>query len=311
VGDRCDKCDTHNKFVGDPANGEECFYSLALDYQFTFNMTKPEDLHFKRINFQNRPIRSDLNTDFHITCSKAAKINITVKTVLEPERVILADYNCTQYEHTFQQSDYNFGTPDNTTFYVYVYGLKPPLFVQVAFSQTPRLNLRQFFITFSTCFLLLLVIAALLWKIKQKYDNYRRRQRLFVEMEQMASRPYAQALLEIAKRLPPGTREPACAGLPPGTREPTCAVRKRHRAAVPCPIVLEQCAGNRAALITVVIEGPTGGEQFAPAGVSGIIVGTALVADGTSRKDSMDRLSKADGKKGAKTVTPLNSDVCV
>ena len=41
------------------------------------------------------------------------------------------------------------------------------------------------------------------------------------------------------------------------------------RQPVPCPIVLEQCAGNRAALITVVIEGPTGGHQFAPAGVSG------------------------------------------
>jgi len=38
------------------------------------------------------------------------------------------------------------------------------------------------------CFLALLLIAAILWKIKQKYDRYRRRQRLFVEMEQMASR---------------------------------------------------------------------------------------------------------------------------
>ena len=36
-----------------------------------------------------------------------------------------------------------------------------------------------------SCFLALLLIAAILWKIKQKYDRYRRRQRLFVEMEQV------------------------------------------------------------------------------------------------------------------------------
>lgn len=39
---------------------------------------------------------------------------------------------------------------------------------------------------------MLLLMAATLWKIKQKYDMFRRRQRLFVEMEQMASRPFSQ-----------------------------------------------------------------------------------------------------------------------
>ena len=36
-----------------------------------------------------------------------------------------------------------------------------------------------------------------MWKIKQKYDLYRRRQRLFVEMEQMASRPFSHVLVEL------------------------------------------------------------------------------------------------------------------
>lgn len=35
-------------------------------------------------------------------------------------------------------------------------------------------------------------MAAVLWKIKQRYDMFRRRQRLYVEMEQMASRPFSQ-----------------------------------------------------------------------------------------------------------------------
>lgn len=52
---------------------------------------------------------------------------------------------------------------------------------------------------FFRCFLALLLIAAVLWKIKQKYDRYRRRQRLFVEMEQMASRPFGSVLVELEK----------------------------------------------------------------------------------------------------------------
>lgn len=46
----------------------------------------------------------------------------------------------------------------------------------------------------------LLLVAAVLWKIKQKYDLYRRRQRLLVEMEQMASRAFSQVLVEIERR---------------------------------------------------------------------------------------------------------------
>ena len=53
----------------------------------------------------------------------------------------------------------------------------------------------------SSCFIALLIVAAVLWKIKQRYDRYRRRQRLFVEMEQMASRPFGSVLVEM-ERLP-------------------------------------------------------------------------------------------------------------
>ena len=55
----------------------------------------------------------------------------------------------------------------------------------------------------------LLLVAAILWKIKQKYDRYRRRQRLFVEMEQMASRPFGTVLVELEKlpTLPSGGKQ--------------------------------------------------------------------------------------------------------
>lgn len=80
--------------------------------------------------------------------------------------------------------------------------------VQVSFTQHPlKLELQQFFITFSACFLSLLLAAAIMWKIKQKYDLYRRRQRLFVEMEQMASRPFSHVLVEL--HVPPFGVAPA------------------------------------------------------------------------------------------------------
>lgn len=75
------------------------------------------------------------------------------------------------------------------------------------------------------CFLLLLLVAAVLWKLKQKYDTYRRRQvcdiyidndvsinviyngvlvsqRLFVEMVQMARRPFSSINVEIDPKNP-------------------------------------------------------------------------------------------------------------
>lgn len=127
-------------------------------------------------------------------------MDISVKRAGSPDMLILVGVNCSTFRHRFPKTDYQFGhSPDDnsslTTFYVFVHDFQPPIWIQIAFSQYPKLNLQQFFITFSSCFLLLLM-AAVLWKIKQKYDMFRRRQRLFVEMEQMASRPFSQVRSE-------------------------------------------------------------------------------------------------------------------
>jgi hypothetical protein len=50
----------------------------------------------------------------------------------------------------FSQGDYVFGSEDNTTFFVYVYDFQSPLWIIISFSQHPKLDLLQFFITFST-----------------------------------------------------------------------------------------------------------------------------------------------------------------
>ena len=52
---------------------------LTIDYQFTFNLSKKDDRHYRQINFKNSPTKSDIDADFNIMCSVPAKINITKK----------------------------------------------------------------------------------------------------------------------------------------------------------------------------------------------------------------------------------------
>lgn len=201
IGEKCERCDIVNHYYGDPVKGS-CYYDLAIDYQFTFNLSKAEDKHLRRINFKNTPTKQDVDVDFSITCSVPAKMNMTVKYSVGDdvrEKQLAMEQNCTLYKSRFSKDDFVFGEEANTTFYIHVYDSEPPLWIIISFSQHPKLDLLQFFITFSTCFLALLLIAAVLWKIKQKFDRYRRRQRLFVEMEQMASRPFGSVLVELEK----------------------------------------------------------------------------------------------------------------
>ncbi|XP_072933991.1 attractin-like protein 1 [Epargyreus clarus] len=257
AGDRCDKCDNTNHYHADLYNKGACYYDLAVDYQFTFNLSKKEDRHLSAINFRNAPVKPDVDADFSITCSAHARMNLTVRTKADPaERTLFSDVNCTNFRYKFAKSEHSFGVEHNvtlTTFFVYVYDFRPPLWIQISFSQYPKLNLQQFFITFSSCFLLLLLMAAALWKIKQKYDLYRRRQRLFVEMEQMASRPFSQVCVELE--------------------------RGGGGAGVPAPVALEPCRGGRAAVLSLLVRLPTGGTGRAPP-LGGLAVASALVTLG-------------------------------
>ncbi|KAL1137929.1 hypothetical protein AAG570_009624, partial [Ranatra chinensis] len=259
VGDHCERCDTQNHYQGNPTNKSSCFYDLTIDYQFTFNLSKKDDRHYTQINFKNSPPKADIDADFSITCSVLAKMNITIKTVNQQEKALYTAHNCSTFRMKFTKNEHSFGTMENvtlTTFYVYVYDFHPPLWIQISFSQYPKLNLQQFFITFSSCFLLLLLVAAVLWKIKQKYDMYRRRQRLFVEMEQMASRPFSQVLVEIERR--------------EKVKEDNASTPVSKKKDCPSPIALEPCSGNRAAVLSLLVRLPTGGEMYTPQGQSGM-----------------------------------------
>ena len=67
------------------------------------------------------------------------------------EQQVFLDQNCTnQFKNRFSKDDFVFGLEENTTFFVYVYDFDAPLWIVISFSQHPKLDLLQFFITFST-----------------------------------------------------------------------------------------------------------------------------------------------------------------
>lgn len=87
------------------------------------------------------------------------------------EKQFFLDQNCTMFKHRFwrnikyffhvaqiaslvffrfSKEEFVFGIEENTTFFVYVYDFDAPLWIIISFSQHPKLDLLQFFITFST-----------------------------------------------------------------------------------------------------------------------------------------------------------------
>jgi hypothetical protein len=82
-------------------------------------------------------------------------MNVTVKYSInegldQREKHLVVEQNCTQFKTRFSKDEFIFGVHENTTFYVHVYDFEPPLWIIISFSQHPKLDLLQFFITFST-----------------------------------------------------------------------------------------------------------------------------------------------------------------
>ena len=262
VGHQCDRCDEQNHYYGDPTEeGGSCYYNLSTDYQYTFNMSKFDDRLLKRINFMNTPIKPDIDVDFTIYCSETALVNISIGN---PSLIREENLECDTIKLRFDRDKIPFGV-GNTTFYVHVYRFEIPLVIQVGFSQHRTLDVLQFFITFSGCFLTLLFIAGGIWKIKQKYDMHRRRQQLYLELEHMASRPFASIVLDVDNDYR-STKEAE-----------TLLASKIH----PTPIALEPCNTGKAAILSLILRLPIGNSVTVPPGQTGLAIGSALVSLGT------------------------------
>uniref|UniRef100_A0A6G1SGD8 Attractin n=1 Tax=Aceria tosichella TaxID=561515 RepID=A0A6G1SGD8_9ACAR len=205
IGHNCDLCDKANSYVGMPSgpNNGTCYYNLTTDYQYTFNMSKPEDHFYSEINFINVPIRRESDVDFSIACSRLALVDVSIGNWDQTgtRRQIHARIECGSFRLRFAHDQIK----ANQSFFVHIYNFQTPFILQIAFSQGHRIFLPQFFFTFSSCFLFLFALFGVAWKVKHEFDLYVRNQRRFIEMEQMASRPLSTILLESIRKVGGGS----------------------------------------------------------------------------------------------------------
>ncbi|XP_070539699.1 attractin-like protein 1 isoform X2 [Ptychodera flava] len=297
IGKECDRCDEDRKYYGDPTGNGTCYYDLLLNYQFTFNLTRADDKSITSINFKCIIDNSNRDIVFQLNADKNVVVMITFTSRSNPVETVLVDETpASRYRVVFSRKDFNFNSYENTTFYVYLSNFTVPFWFQISFSWRAimMLDLLQFFVTFFSCFLSLLLIAAIIWKIKQKYDAYMRRRAHVVEMAQLASRPFATSCLEIEKEEAPADNSPA----------------KPKRLA--SAISIEPCKGGKAAVLSLVIRLPSEEGGYAPVGYSGLTFGTAIVqVNAKKNTEGKDKGSIRQRKNQNQRAIPNGSNNCV
>ncbi|XP_035282260.1 attractin-like isoform X2 [Anguilla anguilla] len=263
-GDRCHLCEVENRYQGNPLKGT-CYYTLLIDYQFTFSLSQEDDRYYTAINFVASPEEQNRDLDMFINASKNFNLNITWATNFPGTQVgeeipIVSRGNIKEFKGSFSNEKFDFRNNPNITFYVYVSNFTWPIKIQIAFSQHSNfMDLVQFFVTFFSCFLSLLLVAAVVWKIKQSCWASRRREQLLREMQQMASRPFATVNVALET-----------------DEEPPDLIGGSVKA-VPKPIALEPCFGHKAAVLSIFVRLPRGSGGIPPPGQSGLAVASALV----------------------------------
>uniref|UniRef100_A0AAR2J9J2 Attractin-like 1a n=1 Tax=Pygocentrus nattereri TaxID=42514 RepID=A0AAR2J9J2_PYGNA len=300
-GDQCQLCDSMNRYLGNPLRGT-CYYNLLVDYHFTFSLLQEDDHQYTAINFMASPDQLSKNMEMFINASNNFNLNITwsfgsaAGTVLWEELPIVSKNSIKDYKNTFSCERFGFRANPNITFYVYVSNFSWPIKIQISFSQhSSIMDLVQFFVTFFSCFLSLLLVAAVVWKVKQTCWASTRREQLMRERQQMASRPFASVPVSLEVT---GEEEEEEEELLMGQVETE-----------PGPIAIEPCSGSRAAVLTVLVNLPRENSGVPPPGQSGIAVASALID--TSQQKLADFKEEGLGMKSHKQHLVPHRSTCV
>ncbi|EYB88725.1 hypothetical protein Y032_0242g3414 [Ancylostoma ceylanicum] len=214
-------------------------------------------------NLRRMLLQKDTDVTFQISCDGGSQanvaLNITSSLFESTPRKMMHNTTCDSkgFRRVYVASDpdYAYGTDANTTFFVRVFNFTTPITIQVSFAQSPPINWVLFFVIFAACFIVLLVVAGLLWMIKLRIEVYRRNQRRIDEIEHMASRPFSSIKLELTN--------PHCFTATGPVQGPT-------------PLSVEPCSNYKSGIFTLAVRLPTGGRATTPNGTSGLAVASAL-----------------------------------
>ena len=142
-GRNCQECDKYKLYKGNPFI-DGCFFELYNGYQYTHNLTRKSDSHYKQINFQYEAAKVDLDVTLVIVCENAAFLNITARTLNKPDKTIVSNVECKEYNQRFSQNHFQFGLDDRnlalTTFRVYIFQMKMPNLIRISFQQHKEPN---------------------------------------------------------------------------------------------------------------------------------------------------------------------------
>ena len=109
------------------------------------------------------------------------RVNITTLVEDGEEELITSSNATDDFKAVISVKDYNFGLESNRSLRIYIYDFKTPLVIkviqrfpsaavrnfifQVSVTQQDSMNLLTFFLVFFACFLSLLLIAVIVWKV--------------------------------------------------------------------------------------------------------------------------------------------------
>ncbi|KAK7904410.1 hypothetical protein WMY93_017017 [Mugilogobius chulae] len=131
-GDRCHLCEVENRYQGNPLKGT-CYYTLLIDYQFTFSLSQEDDRYYTAINFVATPEEPNRDLDMFINASKNFNLNITWATSFTAgtqtgeEIPIVSRSNIKEFKDSFSNENFDFRNSPNITFFVYVSNFTWPL----------------------------------------------------------------------------------------------------------------------------------------------------------------------------------------
>ncbi|XP_039224309.1 attractin isoform X2 [Crotalus tigris] len=137
-GEECQLCEVENRYQGNPLKGT-CYYTLLIDYQFTFSLSQEDDRYYMAINFVATPEEPNRDLDMFINASKNFNLNITWSTSFAAgtqageEIPVVSKNQVKEYKDSFSNEKFDFRNNPNITFFVYVSNFSWPIKIQIAF----------------------------------------------------------------------------------------------------------------------------------------------------------------------------------